>query len=351
MNKDFYPAIYYTDKIIDCIPIASTVKNTGILLYKLCHKVNAFNPMQKVSFKEDLKIIALSKDSFSTCVGIIPVIGNIVIIIQSVIKGIKKPLHARDFFWQLTSLKKSHLPNHSKEVLLYFLKKKECHFDSDILCELIRMSIQAGNQAEYDYFLSKDQNNINLLSFWAKLATEPNELSNLLSKFKDWHTNSNDQVEDLHTEIYQHSLITKNRSIFDEIVKVHSNPFSEKNKNFIADNYKTSNSYHHKFFLSIIDTYYQHFSSSTLANFLNTTMCAYFDDTHSHSPRKQQSCFEENYEHILKASWRVKIKSEDLKLALSLAISNKCYNINNFLVAFPDIDKKVIKDAQRIVNL
>ncbi|MBS0634311.1 MAG: hypothetical protein JSR37_02475 [Verrucomicrobia bacterium] len=79
----FLKAVNTFDKVTDCIPLVSTVKNVGILLYQLVHKVNRVNPV-KTSWTDDIKIHALSKDSFVAKIASIPFVGNIVSFIDYV---------------------------------------------------------------------------------------------------------------------------------------------------------------------------------------------------------------------------------------------------------------------------
>lgn len=69
------------DKVLDCIPVISTVTNSGILLYQLIHKVNKTANPVKTSWKDDIKIHLLSKDSFFAGIFMIPVLGNITTLI------------------------------------------------------------------------------------------------------------------------------------------------------------------------------------------------------------------------------------------------------------------------------
>jgi hypothetical protein len=85
----FLKVVNTVDKITDCIPVVSTVKNCGILLYQLIHKVNKTNPVA-TSWTDDIKIHALSKSDFMTGVASIPIIGNLTCLIYYVRNAIIK---------------------------------------------------------------------------------------------------------------------------------------------------------------------------------------------------------------------------------------------------------------------
>lgn len=64
------------DTVLNCIPIVSTVNNIAQALYKLAHKVDAFNPVAS-GLKAKIQIHVLSKDLFYDCfLEAIPGIGN-----------------------------------------------------------------------------------------------------------------------------------------------------------------------------------------------------------------------------------------------------------------------------------
>lgn len=72
----FIKALDVADKITDCIPVISTIKNAGVLIYRLAHRVDSVaNPVNS-SWKDDLKIHYLSKDLLITCLSMIPFLGN-----------------------------------------------------------------------------------------------------------------------------------------------------------------------------------------------------------------------------------------------------------------------------------
>ncbi|MCE5293390.1 MAG: hypothetical protein LLF94_02090 [Chlamydiales bacterium] len=65
------------DRVTDYIPVVSTVKNAGILLYQLVHKVNNAAAPLNTSWTDDVKIHVLSKDRSAALIAMIPVIGNL----------------------------------------------------------------------------------------------------------------------------------------------------------------------------------------------------------------------------------------------------------------------------------
>lgn len=73
------------DAVLDCIPLVSSVSN----LAQLASKVNFFNPVSS-GFPMTLKIHALSKSSFECCVGLIPVLGNLIKLVQLVSRTLSR---------------------------------------------------------------------------------------------------------------------------------------------------------------------------------------------------------------------------------------------------------------------
>lgn len=74
---EFINVVDGLDKITDCVPVVSTVKNVGFLLYQLIHKVDTVANPVKRSWKNDLKIHALSKNHSMIGIASIPFIGNV----------------------------------------------------------------------------------------------------------------------------------------------------------------------------------------------------------------------------------------------------------------------------------
>ena len=72
----FIKVVGAVDKITDCVPVVSSIKNVGILLYQLVHKVNKAAAPITPSWTDDIKIHMLSKDAFLAGVAMIPFIGN-----------------------------------------------------------------------------------------------------------------------------------------------------------------------------------------------------------------------------------------------------------------------------------
>ncbi len=86
----FIKVVNTLDKVTDCIPIVSTMKNAGILLYQLIHKVNKVANPVKTSWTDDIKIHVLSKDNFMAGIASIPVVGNLTCLIVYVKLAIAK---------------------------------------------------------------------------------------------------------------------------------------------------------------------------------------------------------------------------------------------------------------------
>lgn len=81
----FIKVVNAIDKITDCVPIVSTVKNVGILLYQLAHKVNKVAPV-KTSWSDDIKIHALSKDALMASIAMLPILGNLTCLLSYVLE-------------------------------------------------------------------------------------------------------------------------------------------------------------------------------------------------------------------------------------------------------------------------
>lgn len=95
---DFQKTLYVADAICDCIPLVSTVTNVSEALYKLAHRVDAVSPVTP-GRATSLKIHVLHKDLLDCCVGAIPLFGNVVRLLQLVIRALRgsticDPLHA-----------------------------------------------------------------------------------------------------------------------------------------------------------------------------------------------------------------------------------------------------------------
>ena len=86
----FIKVVNTADKVTDCIPIVSTVKNIGILLYQCIHKVNKVANPVKTSWTDDIKIHVLSKSASNAGMASIPFVGNITCLVEYVADAIAK---------------------------------------------------------------------------------------------------------------------------------------------------------------------------------------------------------------------------------------------------------------------
>lgn len=86
----FIKGLDLADKITDCIPIVSSVKNIGILLYQLAHKVDRTANPVNTSRWTDLKIHVLSKGWDHTWMPIVPFFGNFIVFVRCVMEAFEK---------------------------------------------------------------------------------------------------------------------------------------------------------------------------------------------------------------------------------------------------------------------
>lgn len=86
----FISVVSAIDKITDCLPVVSSLKNAGILLYQQVHKVNSVANPVNPSWKDDIKIHALSKDHFISSMSAIPIFGNFFALFYHAIHAIAK---------------------------------------------------------------------------------------------------------------------------------------------------------------------------------------------------------------------------------------------------------------------
>lgn len=75
------------DAVLDCLPIVSSITNAAHGFYKLVHEVDALSPVAP-GLKTSLKIHSLSKDNIDCVVGFIPIIGNIIKLLELVVRAI-----------------------------------------------------------------------------------------------------------------------------------------------------------------------------------------------------------------------------------------------------------------------
>lgn len=79
------------DKITDWIPLVSTIKNGGILLYQYFHTAVKEPAQMSVtpSWRKNIKIQVLSKNDFRAGVALIPVIGNLGCLVKDVAAAVR----------------------------------------------------------------------------------------------------------------------------------------------------------------------------------------------------------------------------------------------------------------------
>lgn len=152
-------AIKTIDEILDCVPVVSTVKNAGILLYQLVHKVNKVNPVN-VSLIDDIKIHVLSKNEFIAGIAMIPIVGNLTALIYHLKYAIEKAKGMLSFEWRpmgyLAEATRVHswgLKKHSHEVAALYLARNPNRSEEKLGKALSFAAIAKGNQEIFKLIL------------------------------------------------------------------------------------------------------------------------------------------------------------------------------------------------------
>jgi hypothetical protein len=82
------------DTVLNCIPVLNTINSLAQGIYKLAHKVDTLNPVAP-GFKTSLKIHVLSKENSDYWITALPIIGNLIALVDlvlSIIHGFKEDL-------------------------------------------------------------------------------------------------------------------------------------------------------------------------------------------------------------------------------------------------------------------
>ena len=132
----FIKVVNTFDKITDCIPLVSTIKNAGILLYQAVHKVDKSALPIKASWSDDIKIHVLTKDRFIARASMIPIVGNLLCLMSYAIfhvikhnkKNVNKPYLASGYLRRALSAEDTFgIKKHDVEVIaLYLARKPQC---------------------------------------------------------------------------------------------------------------------------------------------------------------------------------------------------------------------------------
>lgn len=121
----FLKVVKSIDQVTDCIPVISTVKNGGILLYQLVHKVHtAANPVN-TSWKDDIKIHVLSKDSFMAKLSMVPIVGNIAALLLYVQYAIfnRRGMFTMGYLAEASRQWNSSTQKHGREICALYLAR------------------------------------------------------------------------------------------------------------------------------------------------------------------------------------------------------------------------------------
>lgn len=125
----FIKVVNTFDKIFDCIPVASSVKNAGIFLCQLTHKVNKVANPVNTSWKDDIKIHVLSKDDFIAGISMIPIAGNLIALAYHLANALAKARGMwmlggqRGYLMEATRAFSWGLKKHSYEVVALYLAR------------------------------------------------------------------------------------------------------------------------------------------------------------------------------------------------------------------------------------
>lgn len=147
----FIKAINTTDKILDCIPIVSTVKNAGILLYQLVHKVNKVANPVNTSWRDDIKIHILSKDDFIAGISMIPIVGNLTALAYHLSNAIAKVQERwvlggpKGYLGEATRAFSWGLKKHNYEVVALYLARNP-NRSEEKLSKALRFAASAGKE-------------------------------------------------------------------------------------------------------------------------------------------------------------------------------------------------------------
>jgi hypothetical protein len=136
----FIKAVNTIDKILDCVPVVSTVKNAGILLYQLAHKVNKVANPVNTSWKDDIKIHVLSKDDFIAGISMIPIVGNLTVLVHHIINWMQM-----GYLGEATRAFSFGLKNHSYEVVALYLARNPDRSEEKI-CKALRFAASVGKE-------------------------------------------------------------------------------------------------------------------------------------------------------------------------------------------------------------
>lgn len=146
----FIKVVNAFDKVIDCIPIASSIKNAGILLYQRIHKVNKVANPVNTSWKDDIKIHVLSKDDFIARIAMIPVIGNLTALSYHLSDAIDKArgmwlLGPKGYLAEATRAFSWSLKKHNLEVVALYLARNP-NRPEEKLKNALRFALVAGKE-------------------------------------------------------------------------------------------------------------------------------------------------------------------------------------------------------------
>lgn len=155
----FIVAVNTIDKIFDCVPIVSTVKNAGIFLYQLVHKVNKVANPVNTSWKDDIKIHVLSKNQFIAKISMIPIFGNFIAISFLLADAIEKyqGIHRLGYLRDATKAWNWGLKKHNYEVVALYLARNP-QLSEEELKEDLRFAAQLGNEEVVKLILNSRNN-------------------------------------------------------------------------------------------------------------------------------------------------------------------------------------------------
>lgn len=156
-------AIDVADKIADCIPVVSTIKNTAYLLYQKIHKVDQvaepINPGNTL-WRDDLKIHVISKDHWTAYISMVPVLGNAYAAGQYIVEAISKACCHKIFspsgyLTRAISGNDGGLDKHNLEVVRLYLARNP-NRSEEKLVKCLRYAASIGKSAIVELILNSN---------------------------------------------------------------------------------------------------------------------------------------------------------------------------------------------------
>lgn len=156
----FIKVVKGLDIFTDGIPVVSTLKNAGILIYQLAHKVNhVVNPVN-TSWVDDIKIYALSKSDLVAGVAMIPVVGNLAVLIYQakVALGYEWPFEPRGYLEEAARGWRYGCEKHKLEIVSLYLARNPNRKEEKLRNALCSAAISSKNKEVFQLILDSRKN-------------------------------------------------------------------------------------------------------------------------------------------------------------------------------------------------